>query len=576
MPYNSSTVVTTVPSSTKRRSRIRIGPVSKFSSAQHGRLVPNFIKPIFPGDTFTMKDFAGFCYADKSEKLPLSSIYFDQFFFFVPFRLIDRKNWEKVLGYRENPLDKKIYSVPQLKINANLSDIFDDADTAESGYTQADIDRTLIHFLPQYLNNAIAEPYEDFTLKGSAYPLMAYWLLYNEYFRSEQLDNAIDIDTTLLAIDNLDLYDYCFSGRTDAADILDAFEELHLIPERVNKLPDILTRGMITPQRSPDGQPVPIYLAGLAPVTAYDDTQTPPQKIPQLTSNDDQTIIESTSNGQIYIGATSGQYQGSEFNMYADLSSASAIDINQLRLAFAIQSLYETKGRFGTRYISYLRGVWGLIVPDSAIDRPEYLGGCRLELNNMPVLNTASDLAAFSGYSATLFQGAQFDKTFLEYGFVIGLHCERIRHVYPQGCDLDVWDKKVELDFYNPAFAELGYMGQKKSLVYNGNETIFNYNEAWPLERAQLSRADGIFGTLGGDTFAEYRQKWLYADYYDEAPTFNSKWLKEPTENVARTMTGELIVGANNAIWGHQYMFEFRFVYDVTRIIPVYSEPATL
>lgn len=574
MPNNSNTVVTTVPSSTKKRSRITVGPVDLMSSAQHGRLVPNFIKPIFPGDTFTMEDFAGFAYADKSEKLPLSDILYDQFFFFVPFRLIDRRNWEKVLGYRENPLDKKVYGIPQISLNLNFEDVLD------SIADPSDINKAMISWLPQYFHNCCVNDYDDQIISGSAYPLMAYWLLWNEYFRSEQLDNAIDIDTALANLEDFDINGNVFDGN-NLEDIMSNLEYYHLIPERVNKLPDILTRGMISPQRSPDGQPVTLSLAGMAPLVVDQLHEIGGNLVVSgsdagSTTKTGSIAIDNNNILRAYSSSLAQDVLVNSINLAADMSSISAVDINQLRLAFAIQSLYETKGKFGTRYISYLRGVWGIIVPDSALDRPEYLGGCRLAFNNMPVLDTANNLGLFAGYSATLFNGAQFDKTFLEYGFVIGLHCERVRHIYPQGCDLDVWDKKVELDIYNPKFAELGYMGQKKALVYNGDNSVFNYNEAWPLERSQLSRANGIFGTLGGDLFQEFRQKWMYADFYDEAPTFNSEWLKEPTENVARTMTGQLIPGANNSLWGHQYMFNFKFRYTLTRIIPVYSEPATL
>ena len=572
MIRNSNSVVTSTPVLQHKRSRIKIGPVDHFSSSQHGRLTPNFIKPIFPGDTFTMNDFAGFMYADKSLKLPLQDIMYDQFFFFVPFRIIDRDNWEKVLGYRDKALDKKTYSIPQLDFNLNLQ-------TMRNDFGDDDIvDRIAPHLLFSYLGYNVPDSFGDYKVEGSAYPLMAYWTIWNEFFRDENLDDTIDIDTVLASLYQSNLSGDVIDGGV-YSDIMASLAEFHLIPERVNKLSDILTRGMISPQKSPDGQAVPIYLAGLAPLKAYSGTGSSPLGNPLKVGIGGGTA----SNVPLGFDGDGNLTSGADvvdnitgINLYADLQDAAGFDINQVRLAWSIQELYETKAKTGSRYISYIRGVWGVVVPDSVLDRPEYLGGSRITLNNMPVLNTANNLGLFSGYSATLFNGSQFDKTFLEYGFVIGVHCERVFHTYPQGIDEDVWLKTVELDMYNPLFAGIGNMAQKKHLIYGSDHTVFNYQEAWPLERSQLSRASGIFGSLGGTEYQEYREKWLYADYYDEAPTFNSTWLKEPTENVARTMTGELIVNAPDPVIGFQYMFDFKFVYTLTRIIPVDSEPAKL
>lgn len=576
MSRESMSIVTSVPTNRKPRTKIDFGIVDHITSSQHGRLTPNFIKPIFPGDTFNMKDFAGFAYADKSLRLPLNDIIFDQFFFFVPFRIIDRKNWEKVLGHRDSPYDNNVYSVPQLNLRSGYFSEFEAAHVPLS-YFQP-------HLLFTYLGlnfAGIPDPgsaNDQVYIKGSAYPLFAYWTIWNEFFRDENLDAAIDCSTALTNINNTSLASK-FASNT-VSTVLSNLESVHLIPERVNKLHDPLTSGMITPQKSPDGQPVALFLGGAAPLAGSFGFKTAdgaslPSGLQALYGS---AVSGAGNVGKVEVYTEDG-VDGIKIDAsgaYVDLAQATAVDINALRLAFSIQSLYEAKGRFGSRYIEYIRGIWGLTVPDSMLDRPEYLGGVRLAMNNMPVLNQADNLGLFSGYSATLFSGCNFDKTFLEYGFIIGVHCERVRHIYPQGTDLDVWDKSVELDFYNPKFAELGFMGYKKALIYAGNDTIFNYNEAWTFERAMLSRASGIFGPLGGSTYQEYREKWTYADYYDEAPSFNSGWLKEPTENVARTMTGELIVNATNPSYGFQYMFDFKFHPVITRIIPVYSTPADL
>lgn len=593
MSRNSNSIITNVPTNRKPRTRIDMGVIDILTSSQHGRLVPNFIAPVYPGDTWTNKDFAGFARADKSLRVPLQNVEFDQYFFFVPFRIID-KNFEKVLGARDNPYDDNIYEMKQVKFDFSYSTEYSDSIATVSGIFAS--------FLPSYLGWSAKDLSSLNDEQGTAasdtytaYPLMAYWKIYNDFFRDENLHASIDLDTAITNISNASIFDTIMSAwenDNQETEVVAALENLHLLPERVSRFHDLFSSGMITPQKSPDGQPVTLFLGGAAPLKVGDlytlggitgtNAGIKLDTADGLSGGSGLGITGTTKTVVSAGGVPTGtQAEITKTNLYADLSEATAVDVNALRLAFAIQSLYETKGRFGSRYIEYIRGIWSVSVPDAMLERPEYLGGCHLTMNNMPIIDTASQLGTFSGYSATLFDGANFDKTFLEYGYIIGVHCERIRHIMSQGLDTSIWRKRVELDLYNPKFAELGFMGYPKELSVHipgadTNSEVFNYNEAWSLERALLSRVSGIFSPLNGSSYQEFREKWTYVDYYDEVPSFNANWLNEPTENVARTLTGSVIAGATNAISGHQYMFDFKFHFIVTRIIPVYSTPAEL
>ena len=562
MSYNSNTIVTNTPTNKKPRSKIDFGWVKNHSSSMHGRLTPNFIMPVYPGDTFNMKDFRAFCRSDKSVVVPLDDIYFDQFFFFVPFRILDN-SFKKMLGDKD-PYDTTIYEAKQIKISLSC-------DTSN--------DEVFLNYLPFYLgytwdslDSAVYNSSSDPVVFDHvcAYPLMAYWCIWNNFFRDENLDASIDFSSILSSVEDF------LVG--DDLSTLSSLDNYYLAPMKVNKLHDALTSGLTSPQKSPDGNPVTLFLGASAPV--------------YVEGPSDLTSSESITNIDLGIAATAADGKKSktftkggsalaanQLKAYADLSEATAVDVNALRLAFSIQSLYEAKSRYGSRYIEYLRGIWSVVAPDIMLDRPEYLGGMRTTLNNIPVLGTATNLGEFSGYSATLMSGGTFEKTFLEYGYVIGLHVCRVKHEYPQGKDTNIWNLKTELDLYNPKLAEIGYQGYSKSLIFNNpilgtDDSIFNYNEAWMLERAKLNRASGVFSPMLSSAFASFRTYWCYADFYSTTPTFNADWLKEDVSNVKRTLSGSVI--PQTADYSHQYIWDFRFHPVVTRIIPVYSVPAQL
>ena len=84
--------------------------------------------------------------------------------------------------------------------------------------------------------------------------------------------------------------------------------------------------------------------------------------------------------------------------MYADLSTATAATINAIRTAFQVQKLLERDARGGTRYTEIIRSHFGVVSPDSRLQRPEYLGGSSVPVNIAPVAQTSA--SAISG-SAT-------------------------------------------------------------------------------------------------------------------------------------------------------------------------------
>lgn len=257
-------------------------------------------------------------------------------------------------------------------------------------------------------------------------------------------------------------------------------------------------------------------------------------------------------------------------NLTADLSAATAATISQLRMAFAIQKYYETAARYGTRYIEYLRAIFGVTSSDARLQRAEYLGGTRVPINMDQILQTGatnqtSPLGTTGGFSCTINKDHMFTKSFEEHGYLYCLICIRPEHTYQQGLHR-MWGRKKWVDFYNPIFASLSEQGIKLSELYaqgtTEDETVFGYQEAWAEYRYSPSNVTGYMRSNANGSL----DVWHYADNYAQAPRLSSTWIDETVENVDRTIavTSQLT---------HQFIGDFYFKTKFTRPMPVYSIP---
>jgi len=460
-------------------------------------LHPILVQEIIPGDTINLNVQSFMRLAPQVVPL-LDNMYVDYFFFFVPNRLV-WENWEKFNGAQTNPGDSTDYLVPVLNTittgPGSVADAFGIPPAANSG------------------NNL-----------PIALPFRAYNLIWNEWFRDENLQNSLTVPTT---------------------DGPDNGSSLYVLKKR-GKRHDYFTSALPWTQK---GSAVTLPLGTSAPVYGKDATYNSDSTGMKLqfrgsgamtstywqTPSASQTLNAPTaSGGQGPVNIISKGF-GVDSNVYADLTTATAATINQLRQAIMVQSLLELDARGGTRYVEILRAHFNVISPDFRLQRPEYLGGGSTRINQHVVPQTSETATTPQGtlaaYSTAATSGSKvgFSKSFVEHGYVIGLMSARGDITYQQGLN-KMWRRRTRYDFFWPKLQELGEQAiLNKEIFVSGttatDDAVFGYQERYAEYRYSPSEIKGQFRS----TFAQTLDVWHLAEEFASTPALNGTFIESST-----------------------------------------------
>lgn len=530
------------------------------TSFNAGDIVPFFLEEVLPGDTFNVK-------SSKVVRMQtlltpmMDNVYLDTYYFFVPNRLV-WKHWKEFNGENTESawIPETTYEVPQI--------------TSPAGTGWA------VGTIADYFGIPTGVP----NLSVSALPFRAYALIMNEWFRDQNLSDPLvvpDDDATVAGVNT----------GTFVSDVAKGGK-----PYIAAKYHDYFTSCLPSPQKGPDVT-IPVAAAGNYPVVGTgkalgltDGTnlgslgvsasggyvmglKTPIGSVPGGTP-------PASSIGQNkWLGVPTESQLGSSLEnsglVAISTGNAQAATINQLRLAFQIQKLYERDARGGSRYIEILKSHFGVTSPDARLQRPEYLGGNRVPININQVIQQSGTGSGSStpqgtvvGMSQTTDSHSDFIKSFTEHGFIIGVMVARYDHTYQQGLDR-MWSRKDRFDYYWPVFANIGEQAVKNKEIYaQGNaedDEVFGYQEAWADYRYKPNRVTGEMRS----SYTQSLDVWHLADDYAQRPSLSDSWIREDKTNIDRVL-------AVTSKVSNQFFADIYVQNRATRPMPLYSIPGLI
>jgi len=500
-----------IPTTDIRRSKFDRSFAHK-TTLDSGFIVPIFCDEIVPGDTMNVRTTA-ICRMATPIFPIMDNLFLDIHFFFVPNRLV-WDNWQKFMGEKDDPADSTEYTVPQ---------------TTEITYDT--------NQLGDYFGLPIGVP-----LVTNALPFRAYQLIYNEWYRDQNIIGKFDVPTD--------------DGPTPGLNTR----------RRRGKRHDYFTSCLPWPQKGPG---VDLPLGQRAEIFVDENFAVSGDPVNYTSTDGIRWNQQVTTTAVDWANSTNPTTDPSD--IYADLSNATAATINDLRQAFAIQRMQERDARGGTRYTEILRSHFGVISPDARLQRPEFLGGGTISVNMTQVPQTsqtdpagsdASPQGNLAAYGMGISDGIGFTKSFVEHGYVLGLVSVRADLTYQKGVERH-WSRETKYDYLWPSLASIGEQAVLNKEIYvdgtDADNDVFGYQERYAEYRYKPSIISGLFRS---DADASL-DAWHLSQDFSERPALNAAFINEvpPVDRVIAVPDEP------------QFLLDTYFNYICARPLPVNGVP---
>jgi hypothetical protein len=485
-----------------------------------GYLIPIFVDEALPGDTFNLR-MNGFARMSTPLYPIMDNIVMDTHFFAVPYRLL-WSNWEKFNGAQDNPGDSTSFTIPQITYGKT-------EDT-----------------LQDYFGLPVGAHVTGGTTDVSSLPFRAYNLIWNEWYRDQNLQDSVVVDTD--------------DGPDTPGD--------YVLLKR-GKRHDYFTSCLPWPQK---GTAVDMPIGTSAPLmNNTSGSNSARLRTPTHTLYGGVGLSAQATTGLLMNDSgTQTLYLDTNGTQLVDLSSATGATINDLRESFQIQKIYERDARSGTRYTEIVRAHFGVTSPDARLQRPEYLGGGSSVINVHPVSNTSSGtgsdpVGSLSAFATGSMSGHGFTKSFTEHCVIIGLISARADLTYQQGVNR-MWSRSTRWDFYWPGLSHIGEQAVLLKEIYlQGNvndDNVFGYQERYAEYRYKPSLITGAFRSAHSSSL----DPWHLSQEFASAPSLDDTFIQEnpPMSRILATPAEP------------DFILDAYFNLKCARPMPIYGVPGLL
>ncbi len=474
-----------------------------------GLLIPIFVDEALPGDTFNL-NMTGFARMATPIFPVMDNLFMETFFFAVPIRLL-WDNWQKFCGEQTDPGDSTDFTIPIRTTNATTGSIYD------------------YMGIPISIAGGIAH---------SALWNRAYNLIFNQWFRDENLQDSLTVDTGN-GPDNAITYNVMRRGKRH-----DYFTSCLPFPQKGTSVELPLGTSAEVHVSSSELGRIDIFSDGEAGYRAMETAGT------SLT-------VDTVLGTQADVA-------------YADLSTATAATINQLRQAFQTQKLLERDARGGTRYTEIVRSHFGVTSPDARLQRPEFLGGGSSPVQISAVEQTSettvnSPQGNLSAFGTATLQGHGFTKSFTEHCVLLGLVNVRADLTYQQGLNR-MWSRATRFDYYWPALAQIGEQSVLNKEIFTqglaADDLVFGYQERYAEYRYKPSQITGIFRSDAAGSL----DAWHLSQDFASLPVLDDTFIQDtpPVDRVIAVPTEP------------HFIFDSYFQLRCARPMPLYGVPGLI